>query len=405
LVENPYIVNIPLDEQIINKSSTQENNYSPLTCILDEKSNQGESVNISQDNQAYQASPCRRSLPFTKQNKSFINQTAKSSTQCIDKLDLYKQLNEEWAVEFKNFIISENQLIIDRRPGRTISKGLFGRILRGKGKNLPHTKHGIISSIAVKIMDSTTDSDLITSYISEALIIKNFKHKNIMDLLGVVLKPSQPPLLVEPYMKYSDLNSYLRRCRTTPRQYQKLSSRQLANFAQQIACGMEYISAQGFLHRSLQTRNCMVNEKLEIKIAGFELSRGLNHDEQQYKMNIKTSLPIKWMAIESFTDFIFSQKTDVWSFGILIWEIFSFGQQPYSGLSNQDMEKYLTKGYRLKRPPNCADALFELMSGCWQANSFDRPTFSTLHQQLLDYDSTFQKYSLDFISNSPTQVL
>ena len=114
-----------------------------------------------------------------------------------------------------------------------------------------------MTSVAVKIMIPTSDSDTISSFISEALVMKKFQHENVLNLLGVVLQGSQPPLIVTPYMKHADLNQFLRSARATPRRHQTLSSRQLINFGIQIANGMQYLAKSGYVHRDLSTRNCL----------------------------------------------------------------------------------------------------------------------------------------------------
>ena len=114
-----------------------------------------------------------------------------------------------------------------------------------------------MTSIAIKIMIPSSDFDTISSFVSEAVIMKKFKHDNVLNLLGVVLQPVSPLLIVTPYMKHADLNQFLRSARPTPRRHQALSSRQLINFGLQIACGMEYLAMMGYVHRDLASHNCM----------------------------------------------------------------------------------------------------------------------------------------------------
>ncbi|XP_057308321.1 tyrosine-protein kinase HCK-like [Hydractinia symbiolongicarpus] len=313
--------------------------------------------------------------------------------------ELYRYMNDKWRVQFSDCVLTMQQVIIDNHP---IGKGAYGRVHRGKAKSLDRDNPFKMTTVAIKIINPTTDFEIITSFVSEALLMKSMKHENIMNLLGVVLQPAQPPLLVSPFMKHTDLNQFLRSSRATPRRHQNLSSRQLIDFGVQIACGMKYLSELRYVHRDLNTRNCMVNERFIIKISDFSLARDIS--KENYKMNKKTRLPIKWMAIESLTDYIFSEKTDVWSFGVVLWELMTLGKQPYSGLNNQDVEKHLLDGKRLPQPQNCPDEIYNIMSSCWLELPEPRPNFTNLHQRLSEYEAKYKKYTLDYTIPSLSQI-
>ena len=168
--------------------------------------------------------------------------------------DLFNVLNEYWREQFCNCILTQSQVIVDTHP---LGKGAFGRVHRGKAKGLVPTDPNKLISVAVKVMIPSTDFDNISSFVGEALVMKNFKHENVLELLGVVMQSSAPPLIVLPVMKHGDLNQFLRSARSTPRRHQSLSTRQLINFGLQISRGMEYLAEKEYVHRDLASRNCM----------------------------------------------------------------------------------------------------------------------------------------------------
>ncbi|XP_048509521.1 tyrosine-protein kinase receptor torso isoform X3 [Athalia rosae] len=155
----------------------------------------------------------------------------------------------------------------------------------------------------------------------------------------------------------------------------------LLNFGRQIATGMEFLSSNRVVHRDLAARNVLVCEDRTVKISDFGLSRDI-YQENVYKKQGNGRLPVKWLAIEALTHQVYSTYSDVWSFGILLWEIVTLGSSPYPGIPANEILKRLRSGYRMERPPNCSAALYNLMLSCWIEKPRDRPTFTVLRQQL-----------------------
>ncbi len=147
---------------------------------------------------------------------------------------------------------------------------------------------------------------------------------------------------------------------------------------------MDYLAQQKFVHRDLATRNCMINKFLIVKIADFGLSRDIYKSDYYRVEDKKRPLPVKWMAIESLTEGVFSTKTDVWSFGIVLWELTTRGCAPYPDVDSFHMKAYLNRGRRLTQPEHAPDDVYVLMCRCWRKNPDDRPTFSELHTVLKD---------------------
>jgi len=302
---------------------------------------------------------------------------------------LYKVLNDHWRHQFQGYILEMDQVVIDPR---SFSKGAYGYVHKGKAKGL--SQDDVVFPIAAKIMKDSLDFETVSAFVSEGAIMSKFDHPNILRLLGIVLQHSAPPMIIMPYMRHGDLNQFLRNARATPRKPQLLSTRQLVNFGLQIARGMKYLANMRYVHRDLATRNCMVSEELEIKISDFGLAKEVGHDDS-YVMGKKTKLPIKWMSIESLNG-VFSEKSDVWSYGVVLWELITLGKQPYSDIDSSKMEDHLIKGNRLSQPKNCPDEMYTIMRLCWREDPNERPDFSGLCSKISDYESKYKKYSVDY---------
>ena len=232
----------------------------------------------------------------------------------------------------------------------------------------------------------------INDFLQTANLMKKMQHQNVIQLYGVCTK-EEPVYIVTEFMKHNRLLEYLRgdgRSSKLP---------QLIDMASQVAAGMAYLEEQNIIHRDLAARNILVGEKLICKVANFEMARILDHDGI-YEAPSGTKFPIKWTAPEAAMYNKFSIKSDVWSFGIVLYEIITYGRFPYPGMLNAEVLERLQQGYRMPRRPECPEKLYNIMLACWQEDPVNRPMFETLQRLLEEFFTSpsrqaFEEWEID----------
>ncbi|XP_066302707.1 hepatocyte growth factor receptor-like [Branchiostoma lanceolatum] len=222
------------------------------------------------------------------------------------------------------------------------------------------------------------------SLLREGLRMVNFKHDNVVQLIGMCVHGNEA-MIVLPYMKHGDLHKYLKNKQTLPLEDNM-------HLCLEIAQGMAYLTDQDIVHRDLAARNCMLDENLHVKVADFGLCRDV-HEKGYYRIqNWEVKLPYKWMAPESHEDYIFDTKTDVWSYGIVLWEIFSGGKTPYPDVPSVHLQSYLKEGHRMERPNKCPIALYnDVMQRCWQKDPTKRPLFKEILAKVNQINKSFNQ--------------
>ena len=231
-----------------------------------------------------------------------------------------------------------------------------------------------VSSVMIKTNIATNIPQEI--FLNEANILKNFSHDNIIRLHGVCTK-EHPFYIVTELMKNGNLKEYLR-TKTGP----NLAPKELAYIAAQVANGMIYLGEQNYIHCDLTAMNILVGERNTVKIANFHLARHLNGN-RYYTIEGGTRLAIRWIAPEGIISSRLSIKSDVWSFGILLWELVTKGSLPYPGMTNQQVCEAVIEGYRMPEPEDCPEPFYQIMLDCWRLNDDKRPTFNNIHYDLL----------------------
>ncbi|XP_041854820.1 discoidin domain-containing receptor 2 isoform X2 [Melanotaenia boesemani] len=262
----------------------------------------------------------------------------------------------------------------------------------GEGSPLPD-RDGCSVLVAVKQLRADATSQARNDFLKEIKIMSRLDDPNIIRLLCVCVS-SDPLCMVTEYMENGDLNMFLSQREiestlTHANNIPSVSLSDLLHMAVQISSGMKYLASLNFVHRDLATRNCLVDRRLTIKIADFGMSRNL-YSSDYYRIQGRAVLPIRWMAWESILLGKFTTASDVWAFGVTLWEIFTLcKEQPYSLLSDEQVIENTGEFFRnqgrqifLYAPPLCPPSLFELMMRCWSRNISDRPTFEGLYQAL-----------------------
>ncbi|XP_025264192.1 proto-oncogene tyrosine-protein kinase ROS-like [Camponotus floridanus] len=258
---------------------------------------------------------------------------------------------------------------------KLLGSGAFGKVFQGNVENLEGS--GIEISVAIKMLRKDASSNEKKKFLKEAKLMNHFRHKHILRLLAICLDGDSPLLVLE-LMETGDLLKYLRDCRNLqPSDSYALRLQDLLAMCEDVARGCCYLEELRFVHRDLACRNCLVSsrnrENRIIKIGDFGLARDIYKDDY-YRAKGEGLFPIRWMAPESLTIGIFTSQSDVWSFGVLIWEITSLGEQPYIVKTDEEVINYVRAGGRLPMSLNCPSTLYQLMLRCW-STADARPNF------------------------------
>uniref|UniRef100_A0A8C1I676 Tyrosine-protein kinase receptor n=1 Tax=Cyprinus carpio TaxID=7962 RepID=A0A8C1I676_CYPCA len=287
---------------------------------------------------------------------------------------LYASVNPEYFSPFEMYVPDEWEVAREKiTMCRELGQGSFGMVYEGIAKGV--VKDEPETRVAIKTVNESASMRERIEFLNEASVMKEFNCHHVVRLLGVVSQ-GQPTLVIMELMTRGDLKSYLRSLRSKEgSSSQSLPPlKKMIQMAGEIADGMAYLNANKFVHRDLAARNCMVAEDFTVKIGDFGMTRDI-YETDYYRKGGKGLLPVRWMSPESLKDGVFTTNSDVWSFGVVLWEIATLAEQPYQGMSNEQVLRFVMEGGLLDKPDNCPDMLFELMRMCWQYNPKMRPSF------------------------------
>ncbi|MBN3295839.1 RET kinase, partial [Amia calva] len=312
----------------------------------------------------------------------------------------------KWEFPRKNLVL-----------GKTLGEGEFGKVVKATAFRLKG-KAGY-TTVAVKMLKEHASHSELRDLLSEFTLLKQVNHPHVIKLYGACSQDGPLYLIVE-YAKYGSLRNFLRESRKVGPSYmgsdanrnssylenpdeRALTMGDLISFAWQISRGMQYLAEMKLVHRDLAARNVLVAEGRKMKISDFGLSRDV-YEEDSYVKRSKGRIPVKWMAIESLFDHIYTTQSDVWSFGVLLWEIVTLGGNPYPGIAPERLFNLLKTGYRMEKPENCSEEMYNLMLRCWKQESDKRPTFSEISKELEKMMVKSRDY-LDLAASTPADSL
>ncbi|KAL2778614.1 tyrosine-protein kinase Fer isoform b [Daubentonia madagascariensis] len=289
--------------------------------------------------------------------------------QLIDHHYTTKQvITKKSGVVLLNPIPKDKRWILNHEDvtlGELLGKGNFGEVYKGTLKDK--------TSVAVKTCKEDLPQELKIKFLQEAKILKQYDHPNIVKLIGVCTQ-RQPVYIIMELVPGGDFLSFLRKKKD------ELKLKQLVKFSIDAAAGMLYLESKNCIHRDLAARNCLVGENNVLKISDFGMSR--QEDGGVYSSSGLKQIPIKWTAPEALNYGRYSSESDVWSFGILLWETFSLGVCPYPGMTNQQAREQVERGYRMSAPQHCPEDISKIMMKCWDYKPENRPTFGELQKEL-----------------------
>lgn len=271
---------------------------------------------------------------------------------------------------------------------KVIGKGAFGQVAKGMAVGLANRKENQL--VAIKMLRKNATDENRQDLLAELNTMKKLEpHPNVIQLLGCVTK-SDPIMGITEYVPYGDLLGYLRRSRGLQDTYyndaeikpqSSLSSKRLFGFAWDIANGMDFLSSKKIVHRDLAARNVLVGDGEVCKITDFGLAREVFKDDL-YRRNATGRVPVKWTAFESLLYGNCTTMGDVWSYGIVMYEIFTIGGTPYPKVDSKDIASLLQEGYRMPKPTHLDTRLYDAMKACWNEKPEERPSFADLREMM-----------------------
>lgn len=272
-----------------------------------------------------------------------------------------------------------------------IGEGAFGRVFKATAVDPSSADQRMI--VAVKMLKSSASSEVKENFSREAVLMSKFNNINVIKLCGVCFVGRPLCLLLE-FMEKGDLQEFLQsKNPRNPEYFDKeesetgLPRKLLISFARQVANGMVYLSDKRLVHRDVATRNCLVNAVMQVKISDFGMARYLGEEEDFFIGSKEERLPVRWTAPEALWYYKFTVLSDVWSYGVLMWELFSYAEQPYVGMNLEQVFLETQQGHQLPCPEETPPALYKIMKACWQLDASQRPSFQTLNSQLTELES------------------
>ncbi|XP_022914028.2 focal adhesion kinase 1 isoform X8 [Onthophagus taurus] len=309
--------------------------------------------------------PCKETTPgkLLGNQKDNLNFTGTMLSE--DYAEIVDEEGDYSTPATKNYELIRTQIEL----GDILGEGQFGDVHKGVLKN----KDGTTVPVAVKTCKGDADPARTEKFLEEAYIMQKFDHQHIIKLMGIC--SASPVWIVMELAKLGELRAYLQNNKN------QLDLSSLLLYAFQLSTALSYLESKKYVHRDIAARNVLVSSHNCVKLADFGLSRWMGEDQSYYKAS-KGKLPIKWMSPESINFRRFTTASDVWMFGVCMWEILMMGVKPFQGIKNNDVIGKIENGERLALPPCCPPRLYSLMSQCWSYEPSKRPTFKEIKEIL-----------------------
>ncbi|CAG5117591.1 unnamed protein product, partial [Candidula unifasciata] len=333
---------------------------------------------------------------FTGQNQTFLRPDTPNNASGSGMSSSFRR-GVSPSIDLKptdvNTIVSD--MLIDKKlitVGDLLLEGTFGRIYMGTLAGDNQNEANKEQDVFVKTVTSQATADQVQVFLTESVQLKGLVHPNLHSLLGVCLETPEQPLVVYPCLQEGNMKKFLLKCRMSEcgSRY-TLNTQQLVYMAIQIIRGTQYLHRKKLIHKDIATRNCVVGAELVVKVTDNSLARDLFPADYNC-LGDNENRPVKWMAIEAIMHKRFSPASDVWAYGVTLWEMMTLGQQPYAEVDPFEMATYLQEGYRIAKPHSCPDELFSLMACCWALTPDERPKFSQLLTYLQNFYMALGRY-------------
>ncbi|XP_023253608.1 tyrosine-protein kinase SYK isoform X1 [Seriola lalandi dorsalis] len=271
--------------------------------------------------------------------------------------------------ELRSSTVDRSQLFLEDGE---LGSGNFGTVMRGIYKMRKTEK-----SVAVKILKNDDNNPSVREeMLREANVMQQLDNPYIVRMIGIC--EAENLMLVMELAELGPLNKFLQKHKQT-------TIKNITELVHQVSMGMKYLEEHNFVHRDLAARNVLLVTQHYAKISDFGLSKAVAEEQNYYKAKGHGKWPVKWYAPECINYFKFSSKSDVWSFGVLMWEAYSYGQKPYKGMKGNDVMQMIESGMRMDAPMNCPQEIYEMMRTCWTYKADERPGFTIVEPRLRDY--------------------
>ncbi|XP_033847985.1 tyrosine-protein kinase RYK isoform X3 [Periophthalmus magnuspinnatus] len=304
----------------------------------------------------------------------------------IEKNDLRSVTLIEAKAKVKDIAISRERVTLRD----VLQEGTFGRIFHGV--LLDEKDPTKEKQVFVKTVKDHASEVQVTMMLTESCKLRGLHHRNLLPISHVCTEDGEKPMVLLPYVAWGNLKLFLRQCKLAEANNpQAISQQDLVYMAIQIACGMSYLARREVIHKDLAARNCVIDDNMQVKITDNALARDL-FPMDYHCLGDNENRPVRWMALESLLNNDFSSASDVWAFGVTLWELMTLGQTPYVDIDPFEMSAYLKDGYRIAQPINCPDELFAVMACCWALDPEERPKFQQLVQCLTEFHAALGAY-------------